>query len=63
MQAAALVQGTAVVDLTEYFCDTKNCPAVVGNVIVYRDTASHVTASFAKTLAPFLEKALQESMR
>lgn len=41
------------VDLTRYFCDEKHCLPVIGNVIVYRDP-THITATYAKTLAPML---------
>lgn len=49
MQAARSVDGVRLVDLSSYFCAAGSCPAVVGNVLVYRDT--HITNSFAKTLA------------
>jgi hypothetical protein len=41
-----------VADLTSLFC-TSVCPAVIGNVLVYRDE-SHLTAVYARTLAPYL---------
>lgn len=44
-------------DLTDYFCDETTCPAVIGNVIVYRDD-NHITAEYAKTLAPALKEPL-----
>ncbi|GGR39735.1 peptidoglycan/LPS O-acetylase OafA/YrhL [Nocardioides luteus] len=46
-----------LVDLTHLFCDAQICPAVVGNVIVYRD-GNHITARYARTLAPFLGREL-----
>jgi hypothetical protein len=39
--------------MTRYFCDGKRCLPVIGNVMVYRDP-SHITATYAKTLAPML---------
>ena len=45
-------------DMTEYLCDDVTCPSIVGNVIVYRDK-SHVTATYMRTLAPFLENELR----
>ncbi|MBO0589492.1 acyltransferase family protein [Sporosarcina sp. E16_8] len=48
-------------DLTDYFCDDQICYPVIGNVIVYRDN-NHLTAQYAKTLAPFLKKPLQEAL-
>jgi peptidoglycan/LPS O-acetylase OafA/YrhL len=40
-------------DLTDLLCDDVHCPAVVGNVLVYRDN-SHLTTVYAETLAPYL---------
>lgn len=42
-----------VVDLTELFCDSSQCFAVVGGVVVYFD-GSHLTTTFARTMAPVL---------
>ncbi|MFI6262289.1 acyltransferase family protein [Micromonospora sp. NPDC051006] len=42
-----------VVDLTDLFCTTTECPLVIGNVIVYRDT-HHITATYARTLGTHL---------
>lgn len=47
-------------DLTDYFCTDTTCPAVIGNVIVYRDD-NHITATYAKTLAPALKEPLAEA--
>ncbi|MBC7276542.1 acyltransferase family protein [Nocardioides sp.] len=46
-----------LVDLTHLFCEDRVCPAVVGNVIVYRD-GNHLTARYARTLAPYLGQEL-----
>lgn len=54
--AAELVPGVKVLDLTSYFCRDGLCPAVIGNVLVYRD--NHMTNTFAKTLAEPLQAAL-----
>ncbi|MGX9900268.1 SGNH hydrolase domain-containing protein [Arthrobacter sp. SA17] len=43
-------------DFSDYFCNTDKCPAVIGNVLVYKD-GNHVTATYAKTLTPMIEKA------
>lgn len=43
-----------VVDMTDFYCDSSACPAVIGNVIVYRDAAGHTTGTYMKTLAPYL---------
>lgn len=46
---------TRFLDFTRYFCSDGICPAVIGNVIVYKDE-HHVTRSFLMTLAPFFEQ-------
>jgi peptidoglycan/LPS O-acetylase OafA/YrhL len=45
-------------DLTNYICGPKTCAAAVGSVPVYFD-ASHLTATYARTLAPYLNPYLQ----
>lgn len=55
-QAAATVPGVKLIDLRSFFCDDAKCPAVIGNVIAYRDTVGHITGTFSKTLAPYLVK-------
>ncbi|MEU3024924.1 acyltransferase family protein [Nocardiopsis alba] len=49
-----------LMDLTEYVCPGGSCDAVVGNVLVYWDH-SHITATYARTLTPMVEKALLEA--
>ncbi|WP_078555882.1 acyltransferase family protein [Bacillus alkalicellulosilyticus] len=44
-------------DLSDYLCDEKYCGPVVGNVLVYRDK-NHITATYAKTIAPMFRKEL-----
>ncbi|MEI7056979.1 acyltransferase family protein [Nocardioides sp. CCNWLW239] len=46
-----------LVDLTHLFCEERLCPAVIGNVIVYRD-GNHITSRYARTLAPYLSQEL-----
>jgi peptidoglycan/LPS O-acetylase OafA/YrhL len=52
--AAARVDGVAVLDATDRFCLAELCPAVIGDVLVYRRTG-HMTATYAATLGPWLE--------
>lgn len=44
-------------DFSRYFCTGGVCPVAIGNVVVYRDI-HHMTATFAKTLSPFIEEFL-----
>jgi peptidoglycan/LPS O-acetylase OafA/YrhL len=54
------VKGVATahgVDLTALLCDPARCPVTLGKYLVYRDT-SHLTATFATALAPYLSAKL-----
>jgi len=48
VEAAERVPRSTVVDLTPWLCTDDVCPAVVGNVVVYRD--NHLTDSYVRTL-------------
>lgn len=50
--------GAEFVDMTDQFCTDSVCPAVVGNVTVYRD-ANHITATYIRTVADELGKRLR----
>ncbi|MEU0880764.1 acyltransferase family protein [Lentzea sp. NPDC005914] len=47
----------SVVDLSDYFCDAKQCYSVIGNVAVYYDH-DHLNNEYALSLAPVIAKAL-----
>jgi peptidoglycan/LPS O-acetylase OafA/YrhL len=51
------VAGVSVIDPTNRFCLATLCPAVIGDVLVYRNSG-HLTASFIETLAPWLARRL-----
>ena len=55
--AARELGGVDVVDLTRAICPSDRCPAVIGNVVVWRDD-HHLTATYARTLASHLEPEL-----
>ncbi|WP_407924582.1 acyltransferase family protein [Catellatospora vulcania] len=61
-QRAASAAGLAVIDLTESICPGDRCPAVLGNVLIYRDD-NHLTATYARSLAPRLATALTDTLR
>lgn len=48
-------------DMVDYVCPEGSCPAVIGNVAVYRDS-SHLSPAYAESLAPILEEHLREEM-
>jgi hypothetical protein len=49
------------VDLDDHICQRDRCDGAVGGVVVYFD-GSHLTATFAKTLAPYLRPAVQRAL-
>ena len=48
----------STIDLTRFFCDDEHCFAVVGGALVHKDL-SHMTAVFAATLGPYLNRELR----
>jgi hypothetical protein len=46
------------VDLTKFFCGPRRCFPVVGGVLVYKDE-NHLTPLFARTLGPYLLRAVR----
>ncbi|GAA3630113.1 acyltransferase family protein [Microbacterium awajiense] len=53
--AVRLDPAAHLVDFTDFMCDDVECHLVVGGVIVMRDHL-HLTATFARTLAPYLDR-------
>lgn len=60
-EAVRQVPRAHLVDVTSLFCTPEVCPPVIGNVLVYRDT-SHITASYAATLSPYIEEQIVEAV-
>jgi hypothetical protein len=50
------------VDLTEFFCDSRNCYLVVGGVLVNSDL-DHITGEYSRTLGPYLLRKVSRLMR
>ncbi len=46
--------GISVLDPTPYFCTATTCPAVIGTIVAYYDV-SHMTATYARSLVPYVE--------
>ena len=61
-RAAERIPGAVVIPTRQYYCRGDFCPATIGNVIVYRDTAAHVTASYARTVSPYLVEAIERAV-
>ena len=60
VEAARRVRSRAVdvIDLTPFMCGPAQCVPVVGGVLVHKD-GDHLTAEFATTLAPYLDRAIR----
>ena len=56
--AAEMYPIMRLLSFDEVLCDDQTCPAMMGNVIVYRDR-HHLTATFSATLATALQKKLE----
>jgi hypothetical protein len=52
----------STIDLTPVFCDRSRCFPVIGGALVYRDT-THMLPGFGRTLAPIVERELDDLMR
>ena len=61
-QAARLEPRVGVLDFRDRFCADGFCPAVVGNVLVYRDH-HHVSDTYMRTLAPAFGDRLGAALR
>jgi peptidoglycan/LPS O-acetylase OafA/YrhL len=59
--SAAIHANVPFVDLSDGICRPATCRMVEGNVFVWRD-ASHLTATYARTLAPLLEQQLKNAL-
>jgi len=57
VSVAAAETGTPLIDLNDGLCVGDNCLPAVGGVLIYRDY-HHLTATYARTLAPNVERAL-----
>ncbi len=51
----------AVANLSDWFCTEHRCPSVIGRTMVYFD-ASHMTATYSRTLAPVLEPIVRNAL-
>ncbi|SDP38349.1 Peptidoglycan/LPS O-acetylase OafA/YrhL, contains acyltransferase and SGNH-hydrolase domains [Arthrobacter sp. ok909] len=51
---AAQLPATKFLDFSQYFCQDDVCPAVIGNVMVYKDD-NHVTRTYMESLTPYFE--------
>jgi hypothetical protein len=61
-EATQRVERSALVDMTDFYCTARACPAVIGSVAVHRDR-THVTKSYMSSLAPYLGREIEKSLR
>ncbi|APT90533.1 hypothetical protein CSPHI_05220 [Corynebacterium sphenisci DSM 44792] len=54
-RALSRYPGTLALDFSDILCPDGTCPAVIGNVWVYRDD-DHLSPTFVRTLAPELDR-------
>ncbi len=59
-RAARAAPETHLIDVNPEICPDRLCRAVIGNALVYRDK-SHLSATFARTLAPRIERDLRKA--
>lgn len=57
VEAAGQVGGIGILDLTDRFCGKNVCQAVIDGMVVYRDS-THITSTFARSLAPAFAEVL-----
>ena len=56
-KAVAAHPSVKMIDMFDTICPTDKCPAVIGNVMIYR-RGSHVTATYVKTMTPQIAQAM-----
>lgn len=61
--AVAATPGSALADVTRFYCDDTGCPAVIGNQLVYRDTVGHLTGTYSRSLGPYLVGAIERALK
>ncbi len=54
--------GSLSLDFTDYFCDSRRCPAVIGNIYVYRDS-NHITDEYMLTLSETMKRQMLPYLR
>ncbi|WP_108251437.1 acyltransferase family protein [Planctomonas deserti] len=59
---AAAASGTVTaIDIDDVFCDDQECHTLIGGLVAYFDT-HHMTATFARTLAPVVGERILQAM-
>ena len=50
------------IDMSDYFCTADTCPAVAGNILIYKDK-SHISTVYMKSLSGFLADEMERAMQ
>ena len=50
------------IDMSNYFCTADTCPAVAGNILIYKDK-SHISTVYMKSLSGFLAEEIERAMQ
>ncbi len=61
VRVAHTVKGVGIVPTRDLYCTPQRCPALVGNVLVYRDAGAHVTPAYQRTVAPYLVERVRDA--
>ncbi|WP_051579408.1 acyltransferase family protein [Pseudonocardia acaciae] len=48
-------------DFSDYYCDPEMCPAVIGNILVYKDD-NHLSATYLTSMAGIVENAIDSAL-
>lgn len=54
---AALDANATYIDFSDYFCNRESCPAISGNILIYRD-AHHLSVPYSAALSSQMMQAL-----
>ena len=54
---SAIRNGVQYLDVQNWVCDPDNCPVIVGNILVYRDS-HHLTTNYVRFLTPLFAEAV-----
>ncbi len=63
LDAVALDPNAHAITLDDFYCGPERCEAVIGGAVVYRPDGNHLTATFARTLAPYIEDQIDLILR
>jgi peptidoglycan/LPS O-acetylase OafA/YrhL len=62
LQSASLNPKVKLLNFDNVYCESTECLPVIGNAVVYRDD-NHLTDTFARTLAPYIEQEIKELLK